>query len=146
VAMVSSRTSLVVNMKALGCKINSTASAKRSGIMELRRMKESSLMERKMEGAGSSGRTGHTMRATLSMDCFTDMAHTTLKSLTRPSLVSSKREGLKVKENHGGLTAANTKDTSKMERRMAMAPSNLQMATSILASSMRVRCTGSPSL
>ena len=65
VVMVSSRTSQVVNMKGLGWMTNSMALEKRYGIMELRHMKESSSMGKRMEGADLSGMTGLTMRETL---------------------------------------------------------------------------------
>ena len=143
VVMVSSRTSQVVNMKEHGWMTNSMALEKRYGIMELRHIKESSSMGKRMEGADLSGMMGLITRETLSMGFFTVMELITSESQIKHSQGNSKREESREKENQSGLTVVSTRVTLRMVKKMVMARSSSQTETFTLENSTKAKCMAS---
>jgi hypothetical protein len=77
------KTSMEENTKVNGKMINSTVLVRRFGIMEMRPMRASSLMVKKMAAVDFYGKTAHTMKVISLMDYFMEQVHTTLKRLKR---------------------------------------------------------------
>ena len=77
---------------------NNTERARKSGAMELKHTKETSLKARKMDRADSCGVMVLIMREILLMECFKVMVLISLKTLTRLIMEASIMERLKVLE------------------------------------------------
>ncbi len=71
--------SMAANTKVNGKTINSTDLAKKFGIMEMKLMRDSFLMAKKMAAVDSYGKMVPTMKAISLMDSFMGQVHTILK-------------------------------------------------------------------
>ena len=77
------KTSMAANTKVNGKTINSTDLAKKFGIMEMKLMRDSFLMAKKMAAVDSYGKMVPTMKAISLMDSFMGQVHTILKRLKK---------------------------------------------------------------
>jgi hypothetical protein len=89
-ALVFSKICMVVNMKELGKMICSMVKARKSGITEMKLMKENSLRVKRMVRVNSHGKMDHTMKEILSMENSTAMEPTFSRTKTKLTSVYSR--------------------------------------------------------